>query len=71
MKLTKAQSAAALLGSLGGKIGGKANTPAQNAARARNGRKGGRPRSTHTPECAVNLPFKGLPFACDCGAKIQ
>jgi hypothetical protein len=35
-----------------GRRGGKANTPAQNAARRKNGKKGGRPRKTRQ----VNKP---------------
>lgn len=32
-----------------GSLGGKANTAAQNAARRRNGKKGGRPRKVKSP----------------------
>lgn len=42
--MTKKNPAAVALG----RLGGKANTPAQQAARAKNAKLGGRPRKLHT-----------------------
>lgn len=57
MSKTKNKAAVAL-----GKLGGKKNTPAQNAARAKNGKKGGRPKKHKQ---AVKLGRKGLKITYD------